>query len=462
MTLPTAAQLETCTHAELAALVTVLCDEVRRLQAEVARLTQPPPTSRNSSQPPSRDHKSQLPPNPARKKHGPPFGHERHTRELVDEPTHVIVAAVAQCQHCQADVQTVAPRQVVRRQLTELPVVTPVVLETQQHEVVCPHCQQVSRGVLPAGLEATRQFGPQLEATVVYLKHTQHLSYARVVAVLQECYGVTLSEGAVDAMLQRASAAAQVAAAPIQAAVQASTVIHSDETSVRVGGQTWWQWVFGSAAGLYHTIAPRRSAAVITEMMNGAVAEVWVSDCFSAQLKAPAQVFQLCLSHQLRDLARVLDAEPTHVWAQAMRDLLQEAIHLLHQFDGPQPTLTLDELVAATARLDDELDELLTWEVLGARAQNLQARFTTHRDKLLTFLHYPGVPPTNNVSERALRPSVIHRKVTNGFRSQWGAKGYAALQTVLATAQLKGEQLFATLVLLMGTPILHLFPASDP
>ena len=167
MTLPTAAQLANCTHAELLALVTVLCDEVRRLQAEVARLTQPPPTSRNSSLPPSRDPKAKLPANPDRKKHGPPFGHARHVRPLVDHPDQVLVAAVAQCQGCQADLQTCAPTQVLRRQVTQLPVVAPVVIETQQHEVVCPQCQTVNRGVLPTGLEATRQFGPRLEATVV-------------------------------------------------------------------------------------------------------------------------------------------------------------------------------------------------------------------------------------------------------------------------------------------------------
>jgi transposase len=72
-------------------------------------------------------------------------------------------------------------------------------------------------------------------------------------------------------------------------------------------------------------------------------------------------------------------------------------------------------------------------------AKRLQKRFRKHRDKLLTFLHHPGVPPTNNDSERALRPSVIHRKVTNGFRSEWGAHAYAALQTVTATARHRGD-----------------------
>lgn len=412
------------------ALVTVLCEQVRQLQAEVARLRQPPPTSRNSSPPPSRDPKQNLSESLPAKKCGPPFGHQRHTRELVATPDQVVVA--------------------------------PVVIETQQHEVICPHCQTRNRGVLPVGLEAERQFGPRLEATVVYLKQTQHLSYQRVVQALHDLTGVRLSEGGVNAILARAGAAAAHVVATIQADLQASAIIHSDETSARVQGQTWWQWVVGSSAGIYHHLAPSRGAAVLTEIMGEATVEVWVSDCFSAQLKAPARVFQLCLAHQLRDLQRVLDAEPTHAWATAVQALFQVAIHLLHQFDGATPTLSLPEFSAQTAPLDAQLADLLTQEITGERALGLQARFTKHRDKLLTFLHYPGVPPTNNVSERALRPSVIHRKVTNGFRSQWGAKGYAALQSVIATAQLKGEAVFATLVHLMGAPVLHFLSSSDP
>jgi transposase len=114
---------------------------------------------------------------------------------LVEQPDQVLVAPVVQCQSCQADLQRVAPTQVFRRQLTELPIVAPVVIETQQHEVICPHCQTHNRGVLPPGLEAERQFGPRLEATVVYLKQTQHLSYQRVVQALHEMAGVALSEG---------------------------------------------------------------------------------------------------------------------------------------------------------------------------------------------------------------------------------------------------------------------------
>jgi transposase len=73
---------------------------------------------------------------------------------------------------------------------------------------------------------------------------------------------------------------------------------------------------------------------------------------------------------------------------------------------------------------------------------------------LFVFLHCPGVPPDNNACERALRPSVIHRKVTNGFRSEWGAHAYAALATVIETAKLHKRSVFDPLVSLMDPPVL--------
>jgi transposase len=72
------------------------------------------------------------------------------------------------------------------------------------------------------------------------------------------------------------------------------------------------------------------------------------------------------------------------------------------------------------------------------------------------------VPADNNACERALRPSVIHRKVMGSFRSDWGAQTYAALATVLNTAKPNGENTFQKLVQLMGPPVLPflLLPAS--
>jgi transposase len=465
MRLPTAEQIESLPHAELLALVKELIVAVQRLEAEnqqlkaeLAKGRPPPPTSQNSSQPPSRDVKRTLATTRKRKKHGPPFGHARQTRAWVAEPDRIVEAQVESCGYCQADLRGVEPRAVLRHQLTELPPITPVVIETRQAEVVCPDCQRITRGELPAGLAGGRSFGPRLAATVVYLKHEQHLSYERVTQLCQDLLGVPISEGGASALMQRAGGAAQPVAQAIGTQVAQSAVIGSDETSARVAGRTWWQWVFRSAVGVYFLIQASRGAKVIADVMGKQQAECWVSDCLSAQLKAPARHRQVCLAHQLRDLQRLLDHQPRLSWALALQALFREAIHL-----GKRRTeLSPQGYTRRVTELEHRLAALLQRRVRGVLARRLQQRYRRHREHLFVFLHCPDVPPDNNACERALRPSVIHRKVTNGFRSEWGAQAYAALATVIETAKLHNRNVFDTLVNLMGPPVLPFLASQNP
>jgi len=467
MTIPAVEQLDQLSREELLSLVKHLLlvveqqqKRIAELEAEIAKLRQPPATSSNSSQPPSRDQKANQPKKKKRKKHGPPMGHPKYSRPLVDNPDQVVVAPVEECEHCHANLKGIEPDEVVKRQITEIPPVKPVVIETRQHKTTCPRCQQINYGALPKGLEEERSFGPNLEATVIYYKQPQHLSYERIVETMRDLQGVTVSEGAVAAILKRGGQNAQPVAEQIKQEVIRSQVVKSDETSARVSGRNWWQWVFLSDAGVYHVIVPTRGAAEINAVMGSLGVEVWVCDCFGSQLKAPAKVFQLCLAHQLRDLQRVIDASPQSRWARQLRELFRDAIHLRHRFlDGE---MTLDGFFRRLTGIESHLDRLLESTIRNEAACKLQARYLTHRDKLLTFLHYPEVPPTNNESERALRSSVVHRKVTNGFRSEWGAKAYAAIQTVIATAKLKGEEVFQALVNLMGVPVLPFLEGSSP
>jgi len=457
MRLPATEQIADLSHAELVALVKGLIVAIQRLEAEnqqlkaeLAKDPPPPPTSHNSSQPSSRDVKRNLAAHRKRKKHGPPFGHARQTRAWVAQPDRIIEAKVESCGHCQADLRDVEPRTVLRHQLTEVPPLLPVVIETRQAEVVCPDCQRVIRGELPAGLDGGRSFGPRLAAMVVYLKHEQHLSYERVTQLCQDLFGVAMSEGGASALVQRAGAAAQPVAAAIGTEVAQSAVISSDETSARVAGRTWWQWVFRSVVGVYFLIRASRGAKVIEDVMGKQHAECWVSDCLSAQLKAPARCRQVCLAHQLRDLQRLLDHQPRLQWALALQALFREAIHLGKR----RLELSPQGYARRVTELEHRLEVLLHRRVRGGLARRLQQRYRRHRAHLFVFLHCPGVPPDNNACERALRPSVIHRKVTNGFRSEWGAHAYAALATVIETAKLHKRNVFDTLVSLMGPPVL--------
>ena len=258
--------------------------------------------------------------------------------------------------------------------------------------------------------------------------------------------------------MQRAGVAAQPVATEIGTPVAQRAVIGSDETSARVAGRTWWQWVFRSAVGVYFLIRASRGAKVIEEVMGKRDAECWVSDCLSAQLKAPARRRQVCLAHQLRDLQRLLDHQPRLAWALALQALFREAIHL-----GKRRTeLSSQGYARRVTEVEHRLEELLHRRVRGVRARRLQKRYQRHREHLFVFLHCPAVPPDNNACERVLRPSVIHRKVTNGFRSEWGAHTYAALATVIETAKLQNRNVFDTLVTLMGPPVPLTFDPQNP
>jgi transposase len=443
--------LRDLTREDLIELILQQAEEIRRLQEEMAALKKPPTTSRNSSQPPSRDWKSNRPARKSGQRRGAVPGHEKAERPLVEKPDKVIDVPVIACTNCGADLSAVAPQRTVRRQITELPEIKPVVIETRQDEVVCPCCQQLQRGVLPEGLEATRQFGPRLEGLVTYFHHEHHMGFERTQTVLQDVLDIPISEGGAVAIIERAGEAAQPEAEVIGEQVRQSKVIGSDETSARVNGRNWWEWVFQSPAGEYHLIVPSRGQNVIDAFMRDARAEVWNSDCWKPQLNAPADLHQLCIPHQIRNLQKLIDERPHLRWAQEMQDLFRGAVHLGHRRDE----LTVPGFQGQVTRLEKRLDELLHRRVTGRLAVNLLDRYRTHREHLFVFLHRPDVPPDNNACERALRPSVIHRKVLGSFRSEWGPRAYAALATVLNTAKRAGENAFQKLVSLMGKPILH-------
>jgi len=247
------------------------------------------------------------------------------------------------------------------------------------------------------------------------------------------------------------------AAEAIAADVRTAPVIGSDETSARVDGVNWWEWVFQTPTATYHTIQRRRNTAVVLAFLNGVQPQAWVSDLWKPQLAAGAAHYQICLGHQLRDLEYARQAETGEArqaacaWAVAMADLLRRAIHSRNEHGADRLTAAAyaEEVVAIEAACDALLDQPLA----AGWSHDLQTRFRVHRRGLLTFLHDLTVPPTNNASERSLRPSVVHRKVTGGFRSDAFATGYAALRTVADTARKRGRRVFAQLLDAAGPPL---------
>ncbi len=417
------------------------------LEAELARRGGPPKTPQNSSTPPSKGWKRNRPSSEGAKR-GPPFGHLGTSRRRAP-PDWVVLCQPTHCAGCGADLAAAPQARVGRSQVVELPPVQPVVLEAWRYEATCPTCGATTAAAYPAGFEPTRVFGPHLEALWTYLHEQHHVGYARLAAIGRDLWRLAVSQGALANALRRVASRLQPEAAGIREQVRASPTIGSDETRARVNGRTHWQWVFQTPTASYHLIVPRRNGAVVQDFLGDAMPETWVSDLWKPQLGAPAQRHQICLAHQLRELQYVVDKEQSG-WAQDCQAVFRLAIHRAHQRDAG--ALGGAAYTAAVAAIERRCDALLATPVDGAEASRLWVRFREHRDSLFVFLYDATVPPTNNASEQALRHSVVHRKVTGGFRSDWGADAHAVVTTVLDTARKRGEQLLTTLHAALGQP----------
>ena len=410
------------------------------------RVNQPKKTSKNSSNRPSAERKGNQKNSVPNKKSGPKVGHPGRSRER-SEPDVTIECKVETCQDCGTDLSESPYRELGRSQVVEIPPIKPVVVEAIRYGCECPTCGQQQEATYPEGLEPERVFGNRIETTVTYLHQLHHVSYNRLETVLDVLFELTISRGALINIAKRVSAKLGESVTEIREQIQTSTVVQSDETGARVNGSNQWQWVFIGDDATYHVIADSRSSQVIKDVMGDAVPIVWVSDLFSAQCTAASILRQICLAHQSRDLQFAIDAERS-VWAYRFRQLLFRAQRLAQH----RTELSLPHFYSAICQIEDECDALLSQSLSGTEESRLQRRYLKHRGCIFTFLYNPTVPPDNNASERALRNSVIHRKVSGGFRSQDGADAHAAVASVVDTAKQNDEQPFSVLSTLIGAP----------
>jgi transposase len=408
-----------------AAQVTTLAERVAVLEA---KLGIPPKTPDNSSLPPSRGQKPNRAERRASKRNSRPGGGS--FRALSEAPDRTVTATTTACPHCDHALSPEDQPGFHAYDHVDLPPIRPSVTRVHRHRGICPCCRRGFSAPAPEGLAPGSPFGPGLAALILHLHVTQAIGFERLAKLMDEVFGLQISEGAIANLLARAEAPLTRAADAIADTVRSSPVVASDETSARVMGRTWWQWVLTSSTAIYHVIGETRGAKVVTEFLRGAKPEVWIADRYAGQNNHGLRR-QVCLAHLLRDAQYAIDAGDK-VFAPGFKHLLKRALAIGRRRDALK-----DGTLAHHRRdLDRRLDRLLATPPTTPAGRKLLRASKACRNDLFVFITRRDVPPTNNGCERALRPSVIFRKVTGGFRSRWGARVYAAACTVIATGRL--------------------------
>ena len=448
--------LSRLTEAEKDALVLALWAQVQALTARVAgleaRLNRPPKTPGNSGLPPSQGHKANRPERERRA--GPRLGSVGRAgggRPLAETPDQLVIAKAAACARCRVALGEADQVLHARYDKVELPPVRPVVTRVERYLGRCPCCGGATLAPVPEGMEEGSPFGVSILALALYLRFTHAISYRRLTRLFLHLFALPISEGALDALFRRAKPRFDDEAAAILARLRRARVVCSDETTVRVDGRTHWDWVFRNDEVVIHVIRPSRGRAVVAEVLGGHRPDVWVSDLYGAQ-RGHADLWQVCLAHQLRDLAYAIEAGDT-VFAPRLKALLLRAVVLARR----RHALKAGTRREYRLRLERELDRVLALRPSHRRGRRLHRRYLAVRDGLFTFLEHPEAPPDNNGSERDLRPMVVYRKVTGGFRSAWGPDLCAAVASVVGTAARRGIDLTTP-----STPSYPAGPSSPP
>ena len=436
------------TQAETIAALTRQCETLLARVAELeAKLGLPPKTPDNSSTPPS---KGQKPSATAKaKSDGRRKSHAGAHRPLHPNPTSSRDIAARACQHCGADVSQRPQLACETYDHIEIPLIKPEVTRVTLYGGVCPCCAKKFKAPPPADMPKGSPFGENLRALVIYLRFTQGIAFERLATLLSDILGLEISEGALVNMLDASRDAFAAQRSAIRARLLSGTALQSDETGLRVGKSNWWLWVFHHGDSAIFVAEPSRAKKVVEDFLGDFRPDYWVSDRYGGQLGWAGKENQVCLAHLIRDVQYAIDSGDD-VFAPDLRHLLGRACRIGRR----RERLSDATLKTYKSRLEARLDELMARAPMHAAGVKLQNMIKRTRRHLFVFVTNRELPATNNGSERALRPCAVFRKITNGFRTEWGAKLYADIRSVVETARRRAiGALDAIRLTLAGKPL---------
>jgi transposase len=330
---------------------------------------------------------------PSTRKSGGQAGHQGHTLEMSVRPDVIIDLKSTYCSICGYALQDATFVLKSKRQVVDIPPIPPpVYTEYNHYSCLCSNCQYKQIADFPAGVNAPIQYGTSVQAWVSYLSVCHYLPYGRVKSLLAQLVGINLSQGSIQNLLKKAATSLRVVYDRIKAEIFKSSVVGSDETSVKVKGVKYWIWVWQNAVNTLIIVSPNRSYSTIQSVWNhGLTDAILVSDRLSAQLKMPSKGNQVCLAHLLRDTI-ALDEEEKHPFAQQFNSLLRDFFEFKKVMKERNRSCDAQEASLFENRLNKLLSITISKEQ-HPKTVTFQNSMLKCRNFILPCLYYLEVPP---------------------------------------------------------------------
>lgn len=322
------------------------------------------------------------------------------------------------------------------RYTEDIPPVVPVVTAHSIEGGHCPKCDKwVEARVGDVMPRCT--LGNRMILITAWMHFSLGVAVHKVVTWLSSMCQMTVSTGGLTQAWKRVAAHLDPLHEQIWQDIRDAQILHVDETSWRVAGDTFWLWCFATKDTVLYVIDPTRGSKVVEEILGDIFGGILITDFYAAYNQLSAWAKQKCVVHLLRELKKVSISNATPEWlafSKKLKRLMQDALRL-----GREREKYDDETFERRwKRIHDRLFALYDAQYEDPDARRLANRIEKYRFELFTFLEFDGVDADNNHGEREIRPAVQMRKAYGGNRSEKGAQTQAVMMTIFRTLHKRG------------------------
>jgi transposase len=413
------------------------------LEAKLAKLQK---NSSNSSKPPSSDIvKPPRAKSKRKRKIGAQPGHPQHTRSpfSVDQVDDCLEYAWSQCPDCGGPVEA---RDEPPRILQQVEIIAKPTRVTEHRGVACwcAACQKTHYAPIDPAVRRAGLLGPRLTALVAFLKCVCHASFSTVRKFLRDVVGVRVSRGYLAKVCAKVSDSLELPYEQLLKLLPKQDTVNVDETGHKNNGDGYWTWCFRAPLFTLFKISPSRGSDVLFAVLGREFDGVLGCDYFSAYRKYMGDcnvLVQFCLAHLIRDI-KFLTTHPdkrNRAYGRRVLEAARALFALIHRRERMSKQRFANELEDAGYAL---WAAAVTRVPNTAQADNLANRFDNHGDSYIRFITTPGIEPTNNLAEQAIRFVVLDRHVTQGTRSETGQRWSERIWTIVATCAQQTRSVF--------------------
>jgi len=439
-------------------VVATLCELSATVTEQERKIAALQKNSSNSSKPPSSDiikPPKKHPGKSGKNKPGGQPGHPEHERAPyreaeIDRFREYHCPACPACDNPDITLLDRPPRIIQQTELLK------VVTRTEEHRAYayyCGRCDRIHYAAFPDEVLKQGLFKARLTALVAYLKNGCHASFSTIRKFLRDVIGVTVCRGYLAKLIGKVSQALAPSYAQLLDRLPLETTLNVDETGHKENGALFWTWVFKADLYVLFRIDKSRGSKVLIDTLGREFAGTLGCDYFSAYRKYMTDfnvAVQFCIAHLIRDVKFLtkLPDEETRAYGKRLLAALKRMFKVIHHHEQ----MSRDDFQAALEKAKKRIQRIAIHSApsrIGENgkeeqneAQNMAERFRINGDAYFRFITTPGMDPTNNVAEQAIRFIVIDRYVTQGTRSRRGREANQRLWTVIGTCALQGRSAY--------------------